>query len=546
MADLLSWIRRNDWQLPAPEAVWGERTSLYDHIQRHLQPEGVGLTEEGEDLPDEKEEDDSEIQWAAGALDGTMGHHLGAEEDPEEDVEQVFNALRAALDRAETARFRDFYGLLQQGQAIGLVDSLLTAIRENHASLPLDRLRDLARWLAAHAPDREPVKIGMAILGLCGEGEEDWELLLTLGRHEEFTLFAAVAFANRLESPDEALWMLAQGVTGWGRIQAVEQLADTQDPDIRLWLLVEGYKNDVMYEYTAVLCARTGGLRTELEKDPPDEKVLAAAGDLIRAMIAGGPAEDIDDYEDGAAVVARYLDLMEANLLVSRARTLHEFLIVDVLLTFLAENDEDWADREPRGWTAGLRKRLLDQCAEILARPHWRDRILEGLDSPDQGTRMEAASAAEVLGMDVWERQFEWLAAGDSDLWYYVLQTEDPARIDRLLDLARQTIDLESIATGPADSMGLGPAYTQHSHLDFILQELARFPGKGWDLIRVGLRSPVVRNRNMALRALSACPRDQWEPEMDMTLRRALREEPTEGTREWMQRVLAGEPLEED
>lgn len=539
MAGLLSWSRHGEWQLPSPETVWGERPSLYDHIRRHLQPDGVGLAPGGETLPDEEEKDDSEVRWGAGSLDGTMGHHFGAGQDPE-DVGQILRTLRAALDRAETARFRDLYELLRQGRALGLADSLLEALRENQATLPLGRLRSLARWLVTQAPDREPVKIGMAILGLFGE-KEDRDLLLTLGRHEELTLFAAVALANLREAPEEALWELARGVTGWGRIQAIERLADTQDPRIRRWLLVEGYRNRVMDEYTAVLCAQTGGLRAELEKKPPDEEVLAAAGDLISAMIVGGPAEDIDDYEDAAPVLARYVDLLQA-----RAETLSQFLKADFLRYFFTENEEDWAEREAHGWAPGLRQRLLAQCDEILARPHWRSQILEGLDSPERNARLRAAAAAESLGMDVWERQFEWLAEGETNLWYHLLQTSDPARIDRLLDLAREKIDLKAIATGPADSLGVGPAYTQHSHLGFILQELSRFPGKGWDLIRTGLRSPVVSNRNMALRALSACPRDQWEPETEMALRRALREEPEEGVRMRIQRVLGGEPLEED
>lgn len=542
MAGLLSWFRRGQWQPPSPETVWGERPSLYEHIRRHLQPDGTGLAPEGETLPDEEEKDDSEVRWSAGSLDGTMGHHFGVGEEPE-NVGPVFTALRSVLDRAETARFRDLYEQLRQAQAVGIADPLLEVIQENQASLPLDRLRTLVRWLATQAPDREPVKVGMAILGLFGV-KEDRALFLTLGRHEELTLFAAVALANLREAPEEALWELASGVTGWGRIQAVERLADAQDPRIRRWLLVAGYKNSVMYEYTAVLCARTGGLRTELEKEPPDEEVLTAAGDLIAAMVAGGPAEDIDDYEDGAAVVARYLDLLEADLL--EAGTLGQFLRTDFLRSFLSENEEDWTERESRGWTPELRQRLLDQCARILARPHWRDRILEDLDSPEPATRTRAAAAAEAFGMDVWERRFEWLTAGDSGLWYSVAQTSDPARMDRVLDFARQTIDLQSIATGPAGSLGLGPAYTEHSHLDFILQELPRFPGKGWDLIRTGLRSPVVRNRNMALRALGACPKDQWAPEAEMALRRALREEPEEDVRELIQQVLAGEPLEED
>ena len=168
MAGLLSWFRRGEWHPPSPEAVWGERPSLHEHIRRHLQPDGVGLAPGGETLPDEEETDESEIRWVAGGLDGTMGHHFGAEEDPE-NIEEILGAMRAVLDRAETARFRDLYELLRQERAVGLADPLLEALRESPASQPLDRLRDLARWLATRAPDREPVKIGMAILGLFGD-----------------------------------------------------------------------------------------------------------------------------------------------------------------------------------------------------------------------------------------------------------------------------------------------------------------------------------------------------------------------------------------
>ncbi len=545
MADVLSLFRREEWHPPAPETVWGERPSLYEHIRRHLQPDGVGLAPGGETLPDEPEEEASQIRWSAGALDGTLGHHAGEAEDSET-AGRILKALRPALERADVARFRELYQWLLQDQALGLADPLLSTVWEIRASLPLDRLRTLARWLATQAPDREPVKLGMALLGLFGDAE-DRGLLLTLGRHDELTLFAAVALANLREAPEEALWQLARGVTGWGRIQAVERLADTVDPRIRRWLLVEGYKNGVMTEYTAVLCARTGGLRAELEKDPPDEDVLTAAGSLIGALILGGPAEDIDDYEDGAAVVDRYL-----TLLAPRAETLRHFRQVDFIRFFLAPGEEDenedaeWADRATRGWSPELRRRLLALCDEILARPHWRDLVRESLDSPDLSTRLQAIGAASALDMDVWEKLFERLAAGDSDLWNAVAQTRDPARFDRLLDFARRTIDLDSIATGPADSLGLGPAYAQHSHLGFIVQELHRFPGKGWDLIRTGLRSPVVRDRNVALRALSASPRDQWEPEAEMVLRRALREEPREDVRERMQLVLEGKPFEDE
>jgi hypothetical protein len=52
------------------------------------------------------------------------------------------------------------------------------------------------------APDREPVKFGIAILGLFRQPADE-ELFQALGRHDEFTLFCAVALTNSSEDHDE-------------------------------------------------------------------------------------------------------------------------------------------------------------------------------------------------------------------------------------------------------------------------------------------------------------------------------------------------------
>jgi hypothetical protein len=57
---------------------WDQRPSIYDHIRSHTNPEQPGLTEGGETLPDEaRVNEGSQIRWAAGAMDGVMGHHIG-------------------------------------------------------------------------------------------------------------------------------------------------------------------------------------------------------------------------------------------------------------------------------------------------------------------------------------------------------------------------------------------------------------------------------------------------------------------------------------
>jgi hypothetical protein len=153
-----------------------------------------------------------------------------------------------------------------------------------------------------------------------------------------------------------------------------------------------------------------------------------------------------------------------------------------------------------------------------------------------------AVQAAKLFGIDTWDVHFQRLQRGE-DHWYFVMQTSDPIRIDRVVSLAEERLPLEDIATGPADELGLGPGFQAHGALDFVLQDLRRFPGKGWRLIRVGLRSPVTRNRNMALRALAAMDRGAWPAEAELLLRQAWKAEPNSGTRESMRQILDGKPL---
>jgi hypothetical protein len=93
--------------------------------------------------------------------------------------------------------------------------------------------------------------------------------------------------------------------------------------------------------------------------------------------------------------------------------------------------------------------------------------------------------------------------------------------------------------------MGIWRAWAPHHALDCVLQDLRRFPGKGWPLIRAGLRSPVTRNRNMAAAALAAWPQDTWPAEATALVEGAIGAEPNEGTKKWLERLRDGRPLDD-
>ena len=521
-----------------PSMPWDRRPSILEHVRSHVATDGPGMAEGGDTLPDEERiAEGSKIRWAAGAMDGVATHHMGAGEDVEAVRSTV--GLVVAFSRQPTAANKAaLYRHVVTGHVVSIIDPVIEAL-VNEGDIGHDRLYELARSFVTEAPDRGPVKLGIALLGLFRQ-PDDLELFQTLGRHDEFTLFCAVAIGNASEDHDEALWTLARNVTGWGRIHVVERLALTTDPAIKDWLLREGFRNSVMYEYLAGTCAKAGGLLAALSEDRVDRELLTGAGEIIQALIAGGPAGGIDDYEDARPVIESYLGHMATS-----AETVSDFLHIHAIKGFLDEDVSLWATRYDAGWSAECRDRLRSECESILGRPEWADRVRSGLGSGDELVFDQADRAARALGIDTWDLHWRRLRQKPTDpgRWYHVMALCDEARIGEAVEFAEANLDLAGIATGAADELGLGRGFEQHSCLGYVFQELRRFPEKGGALIEAGFKSPVVRNRNMAAAALAGWPRGRWPCGLARSLGRAAECEPDEGVREWMQKVLNGEPL---
>ena len=160
-----------------------------------------------------------------------------------------------APSRANKAKL---YEYVIQNPVVSLIDPLLQSLaaesRLNH-----HRLFELARSLAAQSPDRETVKLGIALLGLF-RSDDNLEIFRTLGRHDEFTMYCGVALENTADEPEGELGALRRMFTAGVELHIVERLESTNNAEIKEWLLRDGYKNSVMYEYLAYTCATTGGL----------------------------------------------------------------------------------------------------------------------------------------------------------------------------------------------------------------------------------------------------------------------------------------------
>lgn len=518
------------WSLESLALPWGDRIAIYEHIRLH----GTAS------LPDEASlEEKTKLKWTGGAWDGVLGHHWRGPDEPQR-VAEILLALRSLLERADGRTLAALYGLVVQESILPSVDLVLRELDESLSPLHRGHLLELGRYLVTRAGHREAVKFGIAVVGIVGRSE-DLETLTIIGRNEEFTLYVATAMARIAPEPEQALWALAKTVRNWGRIQTVERLKETQNPEIQAWMLREGFRNGVMDEYLACICARAGKLHDALKPQIVDDALLDGAAHMIHALIRGGPAEDLDDYADAADACEGYV-----NHVWSRpALGLKHFLTVAALRQLLSEQN-GWEKRKDSGWTEERRRNLQSLCEDIFSRQTWREQTMQALNAIDEQRFYEGDSAASCLSIDTWEIHFDRVKAAPLDSsfsWYRLLRQTDEPRIDSVLSFAESILPFDRIETGPADELGLGPGFEPHETLDWVLQHLNRFPKRGWRLIKAGLRSPGVRNRNMAIHALAAWPRESWPSEATSLVLEAHAREPDKNVKGRLTALLEGKPV---
>lgn len=517
--------KKSFWNLTSATPPWHNGESIYRFIQKHLRPNGE-LDDADSRLPDEI--DDDRIKFVAGGLDSLIAGGTNTDR-----VKLIYRALQVVLEDAAPTKLARFYEQLLQQGVIEFIDPLMDEILKRK-DLDPQRLERLAGWIAQNSPDREPIKFALAVLGIVRSSKYD-SVIAILGRHEEFTLYSVVAFSNNGDKDTEAkIFDLAKHVHGWGRIHAVHRLADTKNPEIQAWFLREGYKNYILYEYLAYTCAMAGGLRRELEKPSVDPELLLGAAEILQALFVGGPAEDMSDYDDGPLVAERYL-----HHLGDTPQDIRHLKTIDSIEEYL-EDDSELQERTEQGWTPKVRDKLLWRVKALKASPHWIPLIFNGLESSNEYTFHQASIAARILNIDIWPYHFARLELGYFDEWYYVMQTRDNERIDRVLAFAEKVFPLNKIASGPTTTLGFGPQWKAHNQLDFILQELRHFPGKGWPLLQAGLRSPLIRNRHMSLQALSEWGKTNWPADAESCLQAALSAEIDDKLRNKFTAVLEG------
>lgn len=516
---------------------WRTQDSIHNFLSSNIDTDGK-LNEKANDLPDEVR-DDNEIKFAPGLMDAMFG--ADNSDDSKKRTQELYKHLKRVAKNGDKISEQEFYKLVTEDEGvISIIDNFLQLASDD--GLPVEPyLFQFSKDLATKAPKRNAVKFGIALLGL-GHNKSVLNDLQILGLHDEFTVYATIAIANLAEDPAIALWELAQKVDGWGKIQLVDRLANMElNEQIKEWLVFEGYKNNIMYEYLAYTCATHGLLHERLESEKIEKKLFKAAEDIIDALIAGGPAEDISCYEHAASLVENFL--LHAK---DHANDIGDFLTIHRIKDFLIELQNDIGTHADNGWTQDIISNCIIDAVQIINSRDWAQLTTEGLKSSDNITYWNAKQAAAKLSIDLWDTVWRRLVENpaDSSAWFDVTHYAKPDKAEQIIDFALNNIPLEEYATGPKDSYGIGPDHGKYMILDTAITFLENHPRQGEKVLLVGLKSPVTRNRNMVIKALKAWTKDNWSPEIEKELYKLRNIEPNKDTKANIERLINGQELE--
>jgi hypothetical protein len=280
-------------------------------------------------------------------------------------------------------------------------------------------------------------------------------------------------------------FQLAQKLSGWGKIHAVERLeADTEE--IQEWILCEGCKNSIMYAYLGLECAEKSNLLQRLKKGGLSERELQGAGDIMDGLLDEGPCAGISALENAGETI--YFYLCESSVKKEDVHYLSQLLIIREYLEKKecdAVAEDDWKEK------------ALEKLNDILSSVDIK-KILTG--SLEQSPH-DAVRAAQLLNVDISEKLLEQMKLNFDKYYLYGHYFFRQNRlIEDYIALCEKNIHYDKIPAGMGMESGFGKQ--EHWPVDMVVQYLNRYCGQGMELIRVSIHSPIIRWRNMAAKAL--------------------------------------------
>ncbi len=480
--------------------------SIYEQIQNAVTAQGR-LPEDFQ-LPDEAP--DTQVKFAPGAMDGIIFYHTGSQSEEPEGYSLLINAIETAAEGKRDEAVRLVYDFAAKYHVLGMIDLFQEYVMENRDRIPVGNIIDLAVHLMIKGTKAEAVKFGMSLLELINlDGQDELkDSIRLLALEDEFTLYAAFLMQN-WENPNKELFYILQKVEGWGRVHLVRMI-EADSEEIEEWLVRNGVHNDVIPAYSGLDCYTKVHYLERIQNPALDLEVYRGLANILDAMLDEGPVAGISALENAQEVVQAFFEA-------AKARTDLEAQDYVPLIN-LKERIADANEESPSAFYMDL--------SDFLQSDPVKKTVQSAL------IRKEGFEIARRLGMNYQEYAYQAIKEDFvKNAWIASLLIVDDYKVQEVVDLAYDKLQVERLATGTADELGLGEEFKAHQALTMVLQVLRNRMNVGENLIRPALKSPVVNNRNMALSVL-----EEWMKTSGKTI-----QEISPNMAEYLKEILQGE-----
>lgn len=385
-----------------------------------------------------------------------------------------------------------------------------------------DRIKDEAIWLLEHAAHREVVKFALLVLGTV-KCEEYKERLKVIALHEEFTGVALFALTNGTINSNPTVWHIAKKVSDWGKLEALNFL-DPSNEEIRQWILLEGIKDTVPGNASAIMCAEKGKLDIELHEKIISGKIFDGAGSIILALLYEGAYQTMDDYGYAGQVLMRYTHHAKTH-----CRTFNQFYILTQIHEYLQYDEEVWEERFSANWKPHEKRTVEENIEEIARNPLWLQQALEILQN-DQENEEKALVVAQFYKANITDIVFEKLKNHPENVQYYysLFAAKDSQIIKRLIEITHSFGDFNELTND------------QKVIVLSLIEELDQYNGLGLEFIGQALKTTDDHLHYMAIQTLHSFDRAHWQgTEIEQLVVRYTRESKDRDVKEIAKQLLA-------
>jgi len=451
----------------------------------------------------------------------------------------LFSHLETAVSNPSASSWSALYKLMMANCPCAHSMELARKIIGN-SDIDKNKLLEIARLLIKKSLDRNPVKYGIILFSAasltasgkacsfarnCDITDDDIDLLMRIGSHEEFTFYTAFILPQILHDAQSYLLKLAESLGGWARATVIRQIIRVLDshPEVddngretakghklREWILLNGANGSLRGTQIGLECAVGGGLTDALFKESLSDKLFDAICDIFVQVAQPQELTFAQTFENSQKVVIRFLSLLSGRA----SDLLHLQAAVNVKFFIEALLSSGVEKLASCNWTVSACEDCLGRCDEIVLRTWWFDQIIAAVRGGSDAEYARASALAEVLAIDLqswhWAKLIAFDHSGPSphwlhfnNIWWNVLVTANKERLKDILAYAEIVFPLERLATSSLNSFNPDEANKWFNALNGILVRLEPCPLQGWELVLTALRSPVIALRITAVETIT-------------------------------------------